>query len=106
MQCIKRWFDVCVQKTTFKTKLRLAEQIAIASSEKKELEERIRYIQDQIEGKEKILETMSVNSGPAHCLVHQNNDQHFDVGFTIADSKQFDFEDEMEPGSQDVAVEE
>jgi len=44
MQCLKKWFDVCVQKTTFKSKLRLADQIAIASSEKKELEERIRYI--------------------------------------------------------------
>jgi len=44
MQCLKKWFDVCVQKTTFKSKLRLADQIAIASSEKKELEERIRFI--------------------------------------------------------------
>jgi len=48
---------------------------------------------------------MSVNSGPSHCLVHQS-EQHFDVGFTITDSKQFDFEDEMEPESHSAPVEE
>ena len=99
LQSIKKWFGICVQKTTFKTKLRLADQLAIVASEKRELEERVRFLQDQIEGKERILETMSVNSCPTQCLVHGANPAQSDANYIITDSKQFDFESEMEDSS-------
>jgi hypothetical protein len=61
-RALKVWIDQCSNELSYRNKLKFADQIAVALKERTDLEERVRYLQDQIEGKERVIEALSETS--------------------------------------------
>lgn len=75
-----QWSVNCKIHMAYKEKLRLADQLGVVHNERRDLEEKVRYVQDSNEGKERMIEMLSQQSdgAPAMMVVCAEHAQQFD----------------------------